>query len=168
MLSIDEKRLKLRKAKREELDYVMETYTDARSFEGCVWDEYYPNVEILLQDFESGSLYVYAIESKIIGAVSVVFDEDLESFDCWRVKDGKQISIVRVVIAREFLGWGFCYKMVLAAVDMIKEMGYSAVRLLVSPKNKSAMSIYKRLGFEYYFIAEAHEEEFWLCEKVLN
>lgn len=158
----------LRLAQSAELNEIMKIYRDARSYEGCVWDEYYPNGEILLEDFNANSLFAYVCEDEIVGAISVCRDEELEGFDCWRVNDGAHISFARVVIAKKYLGQGYGKKMVDALIKRLEEKRYSSVRILVSVENKAAMSIYRRLGFEFYFITEAYGEKFWVCEKVLT
>ena len=158
----------LRLATGDELDTVMKIYEDARLYEGCVWGDDYPTRDIMLEDFENRALYVYVSKNEIIGAISAIFDEDLEKFDCWKIQDEKQISFARVVIAKDFLHQGHGRKMVEEFMRMLKEKGHSSIRILVSPKNIAAMSIYRHLDFEFYHLAEVHEEEFWLCEKVVK
>ena len=157
----------LRLAKECELDAVMNIYNDAKSYEGCVWNEYYPDRDILLADYNDKGLYVYTLEDKIIGAISVEVDEEIERLDCRKVKDGTQISFARVAIAKEYLNQGYGKKMVSALLSLLHEKGYTSAQILVSPKNISAVSVYKRLGFEFGDIIEAYEQEFYYCEKLI-
>ena len=159
--------LLLRLAKENELDALMQMYNDARSYEGCVWDEYYPNREILISDFRNGGLYVYVLKNTIIGAISVEIDEELQKFDCWKIQGEGSISFARVVISKELLGNGYGKKMVKELLKILRSKGYTSAQILVSPKNKAAMGIYRRLGFEFYDIVEAYGEEFYLCEKLI-
>ena len=158
--------LLLRLAKESELDTVMEMYEDARSYEGCVWGDSYPDREILLYDYSEGNLYVYVSENKIIGAISVERDEALEKFKCWKIQDERRISFARVVIARDFLHQGYGKRMVEELLKILQARGHSTAQILVSPKNQAAMSVYRRLGFDFYDIVEAYGQEFYLCEKV--
>ena len=153
----------LRLAQWDDLDTVMAMYKDALSYEGCVWDEYYPNREILLDDFQNGGLYVYVLKNKVIGAISVINDEELDKFKCWKIQDERRISFARVVIAKNCLGQGYGRNMVAELLEILRSKGYVSVQILVSPKNKSAMRVYQRLDFEFYDIAEAHGEEFYLA-----
>ena len=57
--------------------------------------------------------------------------------------------------------------MVEELLKILRSKGYTAAQILVSPKNKAAMGIYRRLGFEFYDIVEAYGEEFYLCEKLI-
>jgi ribosomal protein S18 acetylase RimI-like enzyme len=160
--------LLLRLAKESELDTVMSIYDDARGYEGCVWNEYYPDREILISDYESGNLYVYVSGDTVIGAISVEIDEEIRGFDCLKVNDGTQISFARVAIAKKYLNQGYAKKMVSELLSVLRKKGYTSAQILVSPKNIAAMSVYKRLGFEFYIKVEAYGEEFYLCEKLLS
>ena len=158
----------LRLAKESELDKIMEIYVGARSYDGCVWGDDYPNRECLLSDHKCGGLYVFELGGTLIGAISLVRDEDLDEFDCWDLSDENWTSFARVVIVREFLGKGYAKRMVLAALDVLKASGSRSVRILVSPSNPAAMSLYKGIGFEYHCIENLYETDFWLCEKILE
>ncbi len=160
--------LLLRLARESELDTVMGIYEDAKGYEGCAWDEYYPDREILLSDYENDALYVYVSEEAVIGAISVEVDEEINKLDCLKVKDGTQISFARVAIAKKYLCQGYAKKMVSELLEILRKKGYTSAQILVSPKNIAAMSVYKRLDFEFYDKVEAYEQEFYVCEKLLK
>ena len=157
----------LRFAKEDELPLVWQMYEDAKSFDGCVWNEEYPDKEILLDDFKKETLCVFMMKNKIIGAVSIEFDDYLDDFECWKIQSDKSVSFARVVIAKDFLGQGYGTKMVAKLLKVFKESEWEVVRILVSPENASAMAIYRKLGFEFLCIKHLYDEDFWLCEKSL-
>ena len=157
----------LRSAQDSDLSCVLKMYKDALSYEGCVWDEEYPNEEILADDFKSGSLYIAVSKNETVGAISAIIDGDLDKIECWKIQSSNSISFARVVVAKEFLGQGYGTKMVEKMLNVFKESGWGVVRILVSPKNLSAMAIYKKLGFDFIRIDNLYEEDFWLCEKEL-
>ena len=157
----------LRFAREDELPAIWNMYVDAKSYEGCVWNEEYPSKDDLLEDFKNGALCVLVSKNAIIGAISVVFDDYLDNADCWKIQCDKSVSFARVVVAREFLGQGYGTKMVEKMLTVFKESGWEVVRILVSPKNFSAMAIYKKLGFDFIRIDNLYEEDFWFCEKEL-
>ena len=158
----------LRFASEDELPLVWKMYEGAKSYDGCVWDEEYPNKEILLEDFKNGTLCVFVLKNEIIGAISIEFDDELDDFDCWKIQSDKSVSFARVVIAKEFLGQGYGTKMVENLLNVFKESGWDVVRILVSSQNISAMAIYKKLGFEFLCIKNVFDQDFWLCEKSLK
>ena len=159
--------LELRPARREELAFVMQMYNDARSFEGCAWDDDYPDEDILNDDFFSDRLYVLVLKNQIIGAISVLFDENLEEFECWKIQSARSVEFARVVISKEYLGKGYGTKMVYETLELLKRMEYDSVRILVSPSNPSAIAVYKKLGFDFLRVASFPYGDFWLCEKGL-
>ena len=158
----------LRFAKENELPLIWEMYEAARSYDGCVWGDNYPDKEILLDDFNKNNLCVFVLKNKIIGAISIEFDDYLDDAGCWKVQSDKSVSFARVVIAKDFLGQGYGTKMVEKLLNVFQENDWDVVRILVSPYNKSAMSIYKKLGFDFICVREFFEKDFWLCEKVLK
>lgn len=157
----------LRSAQDSDLSCVLKMYKDALSYEGCVWDEEYPNEEILIEDFNSGSLYIFVLKNKIVGAISAIFDGDLDKVKCWKIQSSNPISFARVVVAKKFLGQGYGTKMVEELLKILSDKGYDAVRILVSPLNQSAMAIYRKLGFDFLCIENVHEMDFWVCERRL-
>ena len=159
--------LELRPARREELAFVMQMYNDARSFDGCAWDDDYPDGDILNDDFLSGRLYVFVSKNKIIGAISVLFDENLEEFECWKIQSARSVEFARVVISKECVGQGYGTKMVSETLELLKRMEYDSVRILVSPSNPSAIAVYKKLGFDFLRVESFPYGDFWLCEKGL-
>ena len=158
----------LRFAKEDELPFVWKMYEDAKSYDGCVWNEEYPDKEFLLEDFKSGNLLVFVMKNEIMGAISIEFDDELDDFDCWKVQSQKSVGFARVVIAKDFLGQGYGTKMVDELLKIYEQSGWEVVRILVSPKNLSAMAIYKKLGFEFLCIKNVFDQDFWLCEKALK
>ena len=158
----------LRPAEKCDLDAVMQIYEAAKHYDGCVWDEEYPNREIMMSDFENGGLYVYVLDKRIIGVISAIIDSDLEKFNCWKVQNGSQISFARVAIVEDLLNRGYGRQMVEDLLKILKEKGHESVQILVSPHNIAAMKIYRRLNFDFYFIERVHGEEFYLCEKILK
>ena len=132
-----------------------------------MWDEEYPNEEILADDFKSGSLYIAVSKNKTIGAISAIIDGDLDKIKCWKIQSSNPISFARVVVAKEFLGQGYGTKMVEELLKILSDKGHDAVRILVSPLNQSAMAIYRKLGFDFLCVENVHEMDFWVCERKL-
>ena len=88
----------LRKANSGELSEIVGLYRSAIGTEGCVWNENYPTEEDALIDLACGGLYVLLDGGEIVGAVSVLGENELEELDCWTVRDGNHREIVRVVV----------------------------------------------------------------------
>ena len=60
--------MEIRKAKIEEAEEILKIYKSLIGYEGCLWDEYYPNIEIVNNDIKNETLYVALIDDEIVGA----------------------------------------------------------------------------------------------------
>lgn len=160
--------LELRLSRLDELDTIMQMYNDARSFDGCAWTDDYPDRALLLDDFFANSLYAFASKNKIIGAVSLEFDENFGEFKCWKIQAERIVAFARLVISKDCLGQGYGTALVLELLSLLKKMSYQAVRILVSPINTSAIAVYKKTGFDFLCIETFPFGDFWLCERSLE
>lgn len=161
-------KLELRLAEQEELSCVASMYKDARAFEGCVWDEDYPNEKLLFEDFNAKSLYVFAQGNEIIGAISILKDEELNAFECWKIKTDNFAEFARVVVSKKRLGQGYGKKMVVEALRLLAQKGCDSVRILVAPTNRAAVEIYKKTGFDFLRLEKFPYGDFWLCERKIE
>ncbi len=98
-----------RKAKKEDASSVYALYKSVVGEEFCVWNDAYPDTLEIEADLASNNLYVLTDGEKIIGAISIVPQNELDGFECF-TSDGPEIA--RVVIAKEYRGKGLSYKMV--------------------------------------------------------
>lgn len=58
-----------------------------------MWNDSYPSIAEIEHDLETKNMYVMTDDSKVIGAISVVPEYELDDFDCWPCKDGKAIHL---------------------------------------------------------------------------
>ena len=157
----------LRKAKINDLPKVLSLYKSVIGTEGCTWNDYYPGEEELNNDFETDSLYVLEDDCGIIGAISVVPENELDGMDCWHIHDGTQREIARVVISPNHQGSGYGKQMLTQLFSELKGSGCHAVHILVAQKNLSAIGLYKGLGFNFIGKAFMYGIHFYICEKIL-
>ena len=69
----------LRIAEKEDLPVVARLYSEAAGRTGCTWNEYYPTKEDAENDLAHGCLYVYENRKEVIGAISVVPENEHDS-----------------------------------------------------------------------------------------
>lgn len=157
----------LRKARTIEVGNVKALYQSVVGQDGCIWNELYPSSEDLMNDYNSGCLYIFILnDTKLIGAASVVPQNELDDLDCWRINDGTQKEIARVVISRTFQGKSYSKKMLKLLLPILKEHGCKAVHLLVSMDNNAAISTYKALGFDFIDKCERYGHSYYACERL--
>ena len=65
---------------------VLSLYESAKSGAFCVWNDSYPTIAEIQHDLETENLYVMTDGSKVIGAISVVPENELDDFDCCPVR----------------------------------------------------------------------------------
>lgn len=135
---------------------------------GCAWNDKYPSSEDLMNDYKSGGLYVFCDKYNVIGAVSVVPENELDDIDCWTSNDENHKEIARVVISPKHQGNGYSKEMLSQLFSLLSQQGCKSIRLLVSKNNPSAIKLYKSLGFDFLGECFRYEQSFFICEKQLT
>ena len=141
--------MKLRKANENDFLSVLSLYKSAIGTEGCVWDENYPSESEINADIAAGTLYVYTDGEEIVGAVSVLPENELDGLPEWKVTSG-HCEIARVVISRGRRGEGLAGGMLTELTELLRGQGVKAVHLLAAKNNPPALALYRRLGFAFY------------------
>ncbi|MBO5837463.1 MAG: 23S rRNA (uracil(1939)-C(5))-methyltransferase RlmD, partial [Oscillospiraceae bacterium] len=154
-----------RMADQEDAAQVLSLYKSAQRGEFCVWDDSYPTITEIQNDLETKNLYVMTDGSKIIGAISVVPENELDDFDCWPCKEGKEIA--RIVIDKTYQGRGLAHKMVQCVESILRENGCKAIHLSVVKSNLPAYKTYCRAGFSVVGQAQMYGNDYYLMEKTL-
>ncbi len=140
--------MELRKAVTADSKTVLQLYRSAVGTEGCVWDENYPVENDISGDLAAGTLYVYTDSENIVGAVSVIPENELDELPEWTVCDGSHCEIARVVISNEYRGRGLGFDMLSRLLDLLREQGIKSVHILVAKANRPALAMYERFGFD--------------------
>ncbi len=159
--------MNLRKATTADTTAVVELYQKAAQSEDCAWNEYYPSMLEAEHDCETGNLFVLCDENSegIIGALSIVPENELDECPCWAVKENAS-EIARVVVAEQHQGNGYAGVMVDKLLPIIKERGSRAVHLSVIDYNPAALKTYQRAGFKTMGEAEMYGGHYFLMELV--
>lgn len=153
----------VRLAHQSEARQVLSLYQDARKGPFCTWDDTYPTMAEIDRDLETENLYVMTEGGKLIGAISVVPENELDEFDCWSCKEGKEIA--RVVIDRAYQGRGLAFEMVQSIVAILRQRGEKAIHLSVVTSNIPAYRTYQKAGFVTVGRADLYGNHYYLMEK---
>ena len=62
---------------------ILELYKAQKGREYCAWDEDYPSDETISFDLSRDALFVMKENGKVIAAISLEEDEDVDKLDCW-------------------------------------------------------------------------------------
>ena len=155
-----------RRAGQGDAAQVLSLYESAKSGAFCVWNDSYPTIAEIQHDLETENLYVMTDGSKVIGAISVVPENELDDFDCWSCKDGREIA--RVVVARAYQGRGLSFEMVQNVEAILQENGHRSIRLAVVKSHIPACKTYRKAGFSVVGEAQMYGNDYFLMDKIIH
>ncbi len=157
-----------RNARVDEREAVHAIYESVKGGEFCIWDDTYPTYFEIDGDMAANTLYVLDNGERIAGVLSVLPENEMDCFDCWRVHDGRQREIGRIAVSPDCRGRGLAGKMVESICALLTERGVSAVHISAAKVNIPAQKTYKRLGFEIMGQTHMYGADYLLLEKKLN
>ncbi len=131
-----------------------------------MWNESYPSITEISHDLETKNLYVMTDGSKTIGAISIVPENELDDFDCWSWKDGREIA--RVVVDKAYQGLGLAFEMVQSIESILCRNGCKAIHLSVVKSNIPAYKTYMKAGFAVVGEAQMYGNDYYLMEKAIS
>ncbi len=156
-----------RKARVYEKNEILALYKSVIGEEFCVWNEIYPEMQEIEHDIKTENLFVLVGEGRIIGAMSLVPENELDGFGFWSSRDGCHREIARVVVASSHRGKGLAYEMVQSIIPILKERRCTSVRLSVAKCNIPACKTYQKADFDTVGEAEMYGGSYYLMEKRL-
>lgn len=156
----------LKAAKKEEFPQILKLYRSVIGIPGCTWTVFYPNEATLHEDFKTGNLFVLHKGKKMIGAASIVPENELDDLSCWQFQDHAR-EIARIVIAPEFQGKGYGKHLVKKLCLKLESMDCKAVHILVAKENHHALNLYRNTGFKNKGECERYDHAYYAYEKKL-
>lgn len=140
--------MEIRKAKIEEAEEILKIYKSLIGYEGCLWDEYYPNIEIVNNDIKNETLYVALIDDEIVGAAQSGIDEELFNMDFFTKEKKNPRDLSRVAVKKEYQKQGIARKIIAYIEDELRKDGVDYMYLTVGKTNIKAYNLYKTIGYE--------------------
>ena len=160
--------MNLRKAKQKDIDIVAGIYRNVIGVNHSLWTEDYPTRENAVCDFRNENLYIFEDNNKIIGACSVETDSIFENNDFWKINDGTQCEITRIVIAPEYQGNGYAKIMLEKLIETLVEKGCKSIHLFVAKSNIPALETYKSLKFDFSGECSMFGHEYFAMEYIAD
>lgn len=157
----------LRQAVKADIETVSALYKSVIGVNNSVWDENYPTAADAENDLERDNLFVLEKDGRIIGACSVESDGELKGLECWKIDDGSQREIARIVIAKDKQGCGYAKIMVKALAKVLAERGCRAVHLLAAKSNPAAVKTYLAIDFETVGECFAFGHDYYAMEYII-
>lgn len=132
------------------------------------WDERYPTQEILKKDILNGEMYVLTKGKAVLSAVVLNESQDDQyTAGDWKYRQEKTAVIHRLCVNREYQHRGVGRETILSAEEVLKEKGYTSVRLDAFLENPYALRLYEKLGYSRRGEVMFRKGKFYLYEKKL-
>ena len=105
-------------------DELLALYKSQHGREYCPWEEDYPSRDTIEFDLSRDALFVMKEDGKIIAAISIDLDPDVDTLACWTpdLQPGGETS--RLAVAIDYQNQGIARQMLLYAMDVLRERGY--------------------------------------------
>ena len=134
----------------KDLDEVFSLYRAALGEPGCVWNENYPDRELIKEDIEKECLYGLRDEKgKILASIALDRDEEIDSLPCWDSQLLPAAELARLVVAKEYQNKSVARLLITEMEQVLKRKGYQSVHYLVAQDNTKARRSYAKLHFSY-------------------
>ena len=156
-----------RKAGGNEAEDIVSLYRTAIGTPFCTWDELYPGETEVLNDLSSGTLYVLEEDAELIGAISIVPENEMDEFDCWKVKENAR-EFARVVVRPDNRRKGLSVCLVEGIIQELLQRHAAAIHIAVAKGNVPAQKLYRKTGFDFCGEADMYGHSYFLCEKILG
>ncbi len=146
---------------------IMALYKEQLGREFCAWDEDYPSNETIDYDLSRDALFVMKEDGKIIAAISIELDEDVDALECWNRDIFPGGELARIAVTPSMQGRGIARKMMQHGMDVLKERGFKSIHFLVNKYNQKAIRCYEVFGFDVVGECYMYDQDFLCYEKVL-
>ena len=128
-----------RKAETCEAEAIRVLYQAVIGTPFCTWDESYPGETEIAGDLSADTLYVLEEDHQVIGAISIVSENELDHFSCWSVKENAR-EFARVVIKPDQQHKGLSVCLVEGVIRKLQKQGFAAIHIAVAKENIPALS----------------------------
>ena len=156
-----------RKAEKSEADEIRALYQAVIGTPFCTWDESYPGETEIAGDLSAGTLYVLEEDHKMIGAISIVPENEMDHFRCWSVKENAR-EFARVVINPDHQHKGLSVYLVEGVIRTLQRQGVVAIHIAVAKDNIPALKLYQKMGFDFCGEADMYGHSYFLCERIIG
>lgn len=148
---------------------LMRLYTLQKGREYCFWTADYPAPENVDDDLAHDALFVMRDRAgRILAAVSVDRDEQVDRLPCWSARLAPAAEIARLAVHPSFQNRGLARRIVAGVMQELKNRGYRGVHLLVNPENIPAIRTYGFFRFDPAGECGMYNQHFLCLEKDLG
>ena len=144
-----------RKAEKSEAEAIRALYQAVIGTPFCTWDKSYPGETEIAEDHQ------------VIGAISIVPENELDHFNCWALKENAR-EFARVVIKSDQQHKGLSVYLVEGVIRELQRQGVAAIHIAVAKENIPAQKLYRKTGFDFCGEADMYGHSYFLCERTIE
>ncbi len=148
-------------------EQVLALYEEQKGRDYCYWDEDYPSEESFDFDIDRQALFVMKQGDRIVAAISIDEDENIEKLECWDKDLLPGGELARLAVSVELQNTGIAKEMLRYGMEELKARGCKSVHFLVNRGNKKAVGCYSHFDFNIVGDCDLYEEDFLCYEKAL-
>ncbi|KEY62889.1 GNAT family N-acetyltransferase [Lactococcus cremoris] len=158
----------MRKAGPKDLLAIMKIIEEARAFlaasESDQWQNAYPAVLDIEEDFAKEQAYVLLVDDKIAGYCAIITGEEPAysqiTDGTWSNQNLDYVTIHRIALSNEFRGQSLTRYLFSNIFTLMLSKGYSDFRLDTHPVNKLMQHVFEREGFVKRGLVQFEGERF--------
>ena len=153
----------------EDSDKLLQLYKSLLGSPCCVWDEHYPNMDTIRFDMDRDAVFVLKNEEgRILAAVSIDLDEEVEALPCWNRDLAPMGELSRLAVDASLNGLGMGGKLLQFGMEELKRRGYLSCHFLVNKHHLRAQRAYAHVeGLKVVGECELFDQPFLCYEKEL-
>ena len=155
---------KILEACEEDREELLKLYKSLVGREGCPWTDEYPSYETIDFDLSRNALFVMKSEGKIIGAISIDEDEEVNKLPCWNRELEPEAEFSRIAVSSDMQGQGIGKILVKFLLDELKKRGFKGVHIIVNRYNPKALRLYDSFDFKNVGECSMYTQDFFCYE----
>ena len=132
------------------------------------WDEHYPTREIIEKDIDAGHAFGFFHLDELRGYIVLnnEYSPEYNSLE-WTDKSGTSLIVHRLSIKADCQGQGIAKQLMIFAEEYAEINSYSSIKLDAFLDNKTALSLYEKLGYTNIGRVTFRKGAFNCYEKIL-
>ena len=146
---------------------ILSLYDMQKGREFCPWSEEYPSNETIDFDLSRDALYVLKTDGKIMAAISLEEDEEVDRISYWDDNLSPEGELARLAVLPSEQNRGYGRIMLRHGMEELKRRGYKGIHFLVNKYNTKAIRCYEVFGFRVVGEIFMYEQDFLCYEKEL-
>lgn len=137
----------IEQATAKDKDEILKLYRAQLGREFCPWNEYYPSMEEIDFDLSRDALFVMRQEGKIIAAISIDDDDNVNNLEFWTADLQPGGELARLAVSPDCQSKGLAKDMIDRGLVELKKRGFKSLHFLVNEKNLKARKCYSAYPF---------------------